>query len=110
VLVGSRIAIVGSGRYAASLVEQMQGAVELVQLDAESVVRASGRERISAVEVKTEQGMRRIKVDALAFDGAGAPSFELAVQAGASVDFDPRAGYFPRADEAGKLAERLYVA
>jgi sarcosine oxidase, subunit alpha len=110
VLVGSRIAVVGSGRYAASLVEQMEGAVELVQLDAESVVRASGRDRISAVEVKTEDGTRRIKVDALAFDGPGAPSFELAVQAGGSVDFDPRAGYFPRGDASGKLAPGVFLA
>lgn len=110
VLLGHRIALVGSGRYAARLVEQMEGAVELVQLDAESVVRAIGRERISGVEVRTEDGTRRIKVSALAFDGPGAPSFELGVQAGASVDFDPKAGYFPRADQDGKLAAALFLA
>jgi sarcosine oxidase subunit alpha len=110
VLIGSRIAIVGSGRYAARLVEQMEGAVELVQLDAESVVRAIGRERISGVEVRSEDRTRRIKVNALAFDGPGAPSFELAVQGGAQVEFDPSAGYFPRADPSGKVAERLFVA
>jgi sarcosine oxidase subunit alpha len=110
VLVGSRIAVVGSGRYATRLVEQMEGAVELVQLDADNVVRAIGRERISGVEVRTEDGTRRIKVNALAFDGPGAPSFELGVQAGALVDFDLKAGYFPRADPDGKLAEGLYLA
>lgn len=110
VLIGSRIGVVGSGRYAARLVEQMQGAAELVQLDSESVVRAIGRDRISGVEIRTESGQRRIKLDALAFDGPGAPSFELAVQAGASVDFDGSAGYFPRADASGLVAERLYVA
>jgi len=108
VLVGGRIAVVGSGPYAACLVEQMEGAVELVQLDAESVVRASGRERISGVDVKTADGTRRIKVNALAFDGPGAPSFELAVQAGASVDFDAQAGYFPRGDADGKLAAGVF--
>jgi len=45
----------------------------------------------------------------LAFDGPGAPSFELAVQGGASVDFEPSAGYFPRADGDGRVAERLFV-
>jgi hypothetical protein len=44
----------------------------------------------------------------LAFDGPGAPSFELAVQGGASVDFDASAGYFPRADANGLVAERLF--
>jgi sarcosine oxidase subunit alpha len=110
VLVGSRIAVVGSGRYADELVRQMSGAVELVQLDSSSVVRAVGRERISAVQVQTDGGTRRIKVDALAFDGPGAPSFELAVQAGAAVDFDPAAGYSPRADANGQLADRLFLA
>ncbi len=109
VLIGSRIAVVGGGRYAARLVEQMSGAVELVQLDAASVIRAIGRERISGVEVQTDDGTRRIKVNALAFDGPGAPSFELAVQGGANVDFEPNAGYFPRADADGRVAERLFV-
>jgi sarcosine oxidase, subunit alpha len=110
VLVGSRIAVVGSGRYAARLVEQLAGAVESIELDAASVVRAIGRERISGVEVRSAEGTRRIKVNALAFDGPGAPSFELAVQGGATVDFEPNAGYFPRADANGQVAERLFVA
>lgn len=109
VLVGSRIALVGSGRYAAGLVEQMQGAVQLVQLDASSVVRAGGRDRIKSVHVRTSGGSRRIPVDALAFDGPGAPSFELAVQAGATVDFSPDSGYAPRADAAGQVAPRVFV-
>jgi sarcosine oxidase, subunit alpha len=110
VLVGKRIAVVGSGRYAARLVEQMAGAVDLVELDAKSVVRAIGRERISGVEVRVgDERSRRIKVDALVFDGPGAPSFELAVQGGASVDFEPDSGYFPRADASGLVAERLFV-
>jgi len=110
VLIGSRIGVVGSGRYAARLVEQVEGAARLVQLDADSVVRAIGRERISGVEIRTDEGTRRIKLDALAFDGPGAPSFELAVQGGASVDFDGRAGYVPRADGSGLVAERLFWA
>jgi sarcosine oxidase subunit alpha len=109
VLLGSRLAVVGSGRYAEGLLQQMSGAVELIALDETSVVRAVGRDRISAVEVRAEGKSRRIKVDALAFDGRGAPSFELAAQAGASVDFEPEAGYFPRADADGKVAERVYV-
>jgi len=109
VLLGSRIAVVGNGRYAACLIEQMAGAAELVQLEPGGVVRAIGRERISGVEIQTDRGTRRIKVDALAFDGPGAPSFELAAQGGAVVDFVPAAGYFPRADANGLVAPRLFV-
>lgn len=109
VLLGSRIALVGSGRYAEVLQQQMSGAVELIALDEASVVRAIGRERVSGVEARSEGKSRRIKVNALVFDGRGAPSFELAVQAGASVDFDAGAGYFPRADAQGLVAERVFV-
>jgi sarcosine oxidase, subunit alpha len=108
VLVGKRIALVGAGRYAQALTEQMRGAVELFELDAASVVRAIGRERITGVEVRAHGDTRRIKVDALAFDGPGAPSFELAVQAGGSVDFDEKAGYFPRTDAEGAVAPRVF--
>lgn len=110
VLVGKRIALVGAGRFADRMSELMGGAVELVPLEASSVLRAIGRERVSAVEVEAFGAKRRIKVDALAFDGPGAPSFELAVQAGASVDFQPSSGYFPRADADGLVAERVYLA
>jgi sarcosine oxidase subunit alpha len=108
VLLGSRVAVVGDGRYARVLAQQLAGAVDVVELDGSSVVRAVGRDRISAVEIETEGRKRRIKLDALAFDGPGAPSFELAVQAGAVVDFDPSSGYVPRADPHGKVAERIY--
>jgi sarcosine oxidase, subunit alpha len=110
VLIGSRIALVGSGRFADTLVSQLSGAVELVQLDAESVLRARGRERISAVEARVGDETRRIKVDALAFDGLGAPSFELAVQSGAQVDFEPSAGYVPRAAADGSVSDGVFVS
>lgn len=109
VLVGSRIALVGAGRFATALVAQMSGAVELLQLDAASVVRAIGRERIRAVEARFGDETRRLKVDALAFDGPGAPAFELSVQAGAEVRFEPGEGYFPRAAADGSVAEGVFV-
>lgn len=110
VLLGQRLALVGAGRYATALRQQLTGAVEVVELDSASIVRAVGRERISSVEVQAEGRTRRIKVSALAFDAAGAPSFELAVQAGANVDFDPAHGYVPRADPRGQVAEGVYWA
>jgi sarcosine oxidase subunit alpha len=109
VLVGSRIALVGSGRYSEVLMQQMSGAVELLALDEASVVRAVGRERVTGVEVRTDDKTRRHKVNALVYDGRGAPSFELAVQAGASVDFEAGAGYSPRADAEGRVADRVFV-
>ena len=69
-----------------------------------------GRERVSGVEVRGRQGTERIKLGALAFDGPGAPAFELSVQAGGVVEHDASAGYFPVVDSAGRVAERVYVA
>jgi sarcosine oxidase subunit alpha len=108
VLVGSRIAVVGTGRYADALTERLQGAVELVPLDNADVVRAVGRDRVSGVEVTSMGRTRRIRIDALAFDAPGAPSFELAVQAGAEVRFDPSAGYFPVAGARGEVAPNVF--
>jgi sarcosine oxidase, subunit alpha len=110
VLIGKKLAVVGQGVYANALMEQLSGAVPLVQLDTSSVVRAVGRERIAAVEVELDGRSRRIQVDALAFDGAGAPSFELAVQGGGAVDFDAASGYHPRVTATGQVAERLFFA
>lgn len=110
VLVGSRVALVGSGRFAERLSQQLGGAVELVPLEPSQVVRAIGRERISGVEVAVEGKTRRIKVDALAFDGPGAPSYELGVQAGGSADFEPNSGYFLRTDASFKVADGVYLA
>jgi sarcosine oxidase subunit alpha len=110
VLIGSRIALVGSGRYARALTLQMQGAVELVAFEAGSVRRAIGRERVSGVEAEVQGRTRRVRIDALAFDGPGAPSFELAVQAGAEVVFEPSSGYHPRANARGEVAPGVFVA
>lgn len=110
VLVGHRLAIVGDGRYAERLQQLLAGAVELIPLEEGSVVRAIGREQVTSLELAVPSGKKRIKVDAVAFDGPGAPSFELAVQAGASVDFRSGAGYFPRTDQAGLAAPGVLVA
>jgi sarcosine oxidase subunit alpha len=110
VLIGSRIALVGSGRYARALALQMRGAVQLVALEAGSVRRAIGRERVTGVEAHVEGRTQRLKVDAVAFDGAGAPSFELAVQAGADVEFEPDSGYHPRANALGEVAPGVFIA
>jgi sarcosine oxidase subunit alpha len=110
VLVGRRIALVGNGPYVRKLHEELQGAVEVLPLDAESVVQAIGRERLTGLWVTSELGRRRLKLDALAFDGPGAPSFELAVQAGANVDFSAKSGYVPRADAEGRVAPGVFVA
>jgi sarcosine oxidase subunit alpha len=110
VLLGERLAVVGDGRFARALVSQLTGATAITQLDGADVLRAIGRERVSGVEIRDGAGKRRVKVSALAFDGPGAPSFELAVQAGATVDFDPAQGYLPRVDDSGRVAERVYWA
>jgi sarcosine oxidase subunit alpha len=106
VLVGRRVALVGEGPYLERLGSELSGAVETHRLASEEVAAAIGRDRVRAVDVDGA----RLRADALVFDGRGAPSFELAVQGGAALRFDPGAGYFPLYDEGGRAAPGLYVA
>ena len=108
VAIGKRVAIVGGGRFADALYDNAH--LETVRIDPDSLVRAAGRSRVSSVRVRDGQRERKIGVDAVLIDGPGAPAFELAVQAGASVRFDPERGYAPMVDELGVAAARVWCA
>ena len=60
--------------------------------------------------VRQGEAERRLRVDGVLVDGAGAPSFELSVQAGARTTFDPARGYVPESDEQGRVAPRVFCA
>jgi len=110
VAVGRRVAVVGEGRFARRFLELARGRIDCVELDPESVVRALGRTALSRVLVRAAGTERRIRADALIVDGAGAPAFELCVQAGARVRFEPALGYVPECDERGGVAPGVFAA
>ena len=53
---------------------------------------------------------RQSRIDAVLIDGEPAPSFELAVQAGASTRFDPARGYVPSSNDVGEVAPNVFCA
>ena len=108
VVIGKRIALVGRGRFADALAANALFQSERV--DPDSLVRASGRSRVSSLVVREGERERKLALDAVLIDGPGAPSFELAMQAGANVRFDPERGYAPIVDENGVAAARVWCA
>lgn len=110
VAVGRRVAVVGEGRFARRFVELARSDIECVELVAESVVRALGRPELSGVLVRAAGAERRLRADALIFDGPPAPAFELCAQAGARVRFELERGYLPQRDAQGLVAPGVYAA
>lgn len=107
---GKRIALVGGGPSADAFLRAVEGEIETLRASAVDVVRAVGRSKVSAIEIGGESGERREKVDAIVIGGQGSPSLELAVQAGATVEFDALGGYRSSSDADGLAAPGLYLA
>lgn len=108
VAIGRRVAVVGTGRFAEALAADDALAIERVR--PEALVRAVGRARVTGAVVSDGERERRLSLDALLVDGPLAPSFELAVQAGGSVQFEPDRGYVPVLDHAGVVAPAVWCA
>ena len=62
------------------------------------MVRAVGRAQVTGIVLRDGKSERRERVDAILVGGPGSPAMELAVQAGAEVEFDALSGYRLRAD------------
>ncbi len=107
---GKRVIVVGSGRFARCFVQQSESRFEVTELEPETIVRALGRPELTRVLVRAAGTERRVRADAVVFDAPAPPAFELAVQSGATVRFDPTHGYVPIHDAEGKVAEGVYVA
>jgi sarcosine oxidase subunit alpha len=113
IAIGRRVAILGDGPYAQSFLHCTRGQVETVVLPANARIAAEGTLRIHAVTVRASGKNKgeRHEVDALLLETRGAPSFELAEQAGARVAFDPRRrGYLPMIDERGRASASMWCA
>jgi sarcosine oxidase subunit alpha len=121
IAVGERVALFGTGPYLAAWLERMSSEVEVVAVPAGASIAAEGRGEITSIVVTdratdrpSRGGARKKKrheVDALLVEVKGAPSFELAEQAGIGVDFDPaRGGYVPRTDENGRALPWVWCA
>jgi sarcosine oxidase subunit alpha len=127
IAIGSKVAVWGDGPYAQAFLDATRGQVEPLVLPRTARVAAEGTLRINAIAVKEgserpnrasvpprgprRRGFKHHVVDALLVEARGAPSFELAEQAGARVAFDPRlGGYVPVVDERGRAFSAVWCA
>ncbi len=110
IAIGERVVVVGQGRFADAFETAASGSVSATRVALDKLVHASGRSRLSSVVIRDGGSERRLKADALLVDGPGAPSFELAEQAGAKLRFDPASGYVPVRDDSGQVSPRVWCA
>lgn len=105
-----RVAVAGRGRFERRFRELAAEQVALTDVDPSALIRASGRGRLSSVLVRAGKKQQKVRAGALLVDGPGAPSFELGVQAGAIVRFEPAHGYVLERDDEGSVAPGVWVA
>ena len=110
VALGRRIALVDAGPTADTLAEVLAERVEVLRVRGVEVIRAVGRSKVTGVVLRSREAERREAVDAIVIGGDGAPALELAVQAGAEVEFDALAGYRLCPDAEGRLGPGLWAA
>jgi hypothetical protein len=114
IVLGDKVALIGQGAYADAFVEQMRTTgVQILAAPASSLVAAHGRARITGVSLRDgpvgTASPKRHRVDAVVIDVPGAPSFELAQQAGAAIRFSASAGgYAPVTNARGRAANALW--
>jgi sarcosine oxidase subunit alpha len=110
IAVGRRVGVVGSGRFGKSFVKLASHLLEVVPLEAKALRRAVGRTALRGVVIEHLGSEKKLDLDALVVDGPGAPAFELLVQAGGSVSFDPDSGYVPILDVESRAAKGVFCA
>ena len=107
-------AIVGEGFWADRVTAAL-GEAKVVRVAASSVESVVGTSRVRGLRVRDGGergggGERSIEVDVVGVAIPGAPSFEVAAQAGAGVRFDELSGYAVSCDERGRAADGVWAA
>lgn len=108
IALGARLALIGEGAVEEALCRAVAGHSEVIRLREVDVVRAVGRAKVTGIVLRDGGRERRERVDAIVVGGPGSPAMELAVQAGAAVEFDALSGYRLHADEDGRLGPALF--
>ena len=103
-----KTAVIGDGFWADRVMTQL--GARAVRVPEESVVSIKGTSRVRELYLRDAKGARTIDVEILAVAAKGAPSFEVAEQAGATTRFDPAYGYAVACDASGRAAEGVWAA
>ncbi len=104
-----KTAIVGEGFWADRVAAAL-GEGNVARIASESVVSIKGTSRVRELYLRDAKGARTVDVEIVAFAAPGAPSFEVAEQAGAGVRFDPAFGYAVSCDERGRAADGVWAS
>ncbi len=107
--VGTRVAVVGKGRFASAFAEARQH-IGVFHFEPEQVRRAKGQHAVSRLVYEEAGETREIVSSAVAVDGPASPAVELLGQLGASLRFDTRHGYIPELSAEGQAAAAVYAA
>ncbi|MBK7579140.1 MAG: (2Fe-2S)-binding protein [Myxococcales bacterium] len=110
VTLGKRVAVVGGGAAADRYAELVAEQTAIVRFEETEVVRARGRSKVSGLVLTGEKSERNERVEAIVLGGRGSPALELAIQAGASAEFDALEAYRLRVDADGLVAPGVLAA
>lgn len=99
--------VVGGGFWADELTRRLGDRVTRIGEDA--IVGVRGTSGVKSVTVRDGQGEKTIRTKVVGVSSHGAPAFELAAQAGASVRFEADRGYAIECDRNGRAGEGLWA-
>jgi sarcosine oxidase subunit alpha len=104
--------IVGSGFWADELSRALggDGAAAVLRVDPADLVEVRGTGGVRTITVREAGALVQHRVAVVAVARPGAPSFELAAQAGAAQRFDPQLGFVVVTDASGRAAEGVFAA
>jgi len=102
---GARVVVIGDGELARTAAAQLGAALAAHLRDEATVTALTGTARVAGVKLSAGGS---VPADAVLYDAEAAPAFELYVQAGGSVRFDPARGYVPQADQQHRTNARVY--
>ncbi|MGC4093598.1 MAG: 2Fe-2S iron-sulfur cluster-binding protein [Polyangiaceae bacterium] len=104
---GARTAVIGRGEFADVAARELGARLALRVEDESELEAARGSQGVSGVTLRS--GEKSPKLDALLYDAAETPAFELAVQAGARTHFDAKLGYLLERDDDGQVAPGAFA-
>ncbi len=99
--------VIGKGFWADELSRRM--GQRLTRVSEEAIVGASGTGGVKHVTVREDKRERKIRTSVVAVAAPGAPAFELAAQAGATVKFATDCGYAVQCDPFGRAGDGLWA-
>lgn len=107
--IGSRVALVGAGRFGKAFAEARKQ-VGVFRFEPAQARRAKGQHAVARLVYEEAGKPREIAVTAIVVDGPGSPACELLGQLGGELRFDPVLGYTPLVTASGACGAGLFAA